>query len=371
MPSSPFSHSPLPSFRVLYWNCREAVRRKPDIENLCQSYDIIFLSETLLKPHHLFSIFGFKVTRNDSDVGRQGIALLIRNNITFSFINLANILRGDDSVEAIGIKIFVCGTSAAIFGIYKHPGNCPQDTWQKIFNLANTFPHSLLFGDLNAHHPYWGAPAPNSAGKVIMDLLDRFPFTFLNPITPTFISPPGITPSLIDLAIASCGFAALLNVEILKDTCGSDHRPIEITVNANIKTNNIFSHKHKFSREQFKCFTQALETRADFIKSSVLNITDNEPIAQYDTFFDLLQKCISDFSPSSNNSAANNYSNLNELNKKHPPSPWWNADCEEAIKSRKKTFKIYRKNPFIANYQAYRKQVSETRRILRAAKRES
>ncbi|XP_071582342.1 uncharacterized protein [Temnothorax nylanderi] len=341
---------------------------------MSESHDIIFLAETLLNPLHSFSIPGFKIIRQDRDTGRQGIALLIRNSINFTPINLDNILKTDDSVEAIGVKISVNNTSTALFGIYRHPiGVCPQRTWQRFFNLANSFPQSLLLGDLNAHHPYWGASSPNSAGHVIMDLLDRFPFTLLNPNTPTFIPPPGITPSLIDLVIASCNLVPLLNTHVLNDTRGSDHRPIGTTVNAKIKTNCIFSHKYKLTKIQLRELASSLESKTQEIETLVLRDADNEPLKQYDSFIDSLQKVVDSISLPSNTPRTCNRNSIQQSNNSHqnpPPAPWWNAECEEAVKARSRACRTYRRNPTVNNFQVYRNQVTTTRKTLRTAKRE-
>ncbi|TGZ52458.1 hypothetical protein DBV15_11507 [Temnothorax longispinosus] len=196
-----------------------AIHKKLDVKRLCEYYDIIFLAETLLKPHHTYSIFGFNNIRHDSDVGKQGIALLICSNINYTPINLNNILNSDKSVEAIGVKISVNYTSTALFGLYRHPGGpCPQNTWQKIFNLANSFSQSLLLGNLNAHHPYWGASTPNSAGRAIMDILDRFPFILLNTILTLQVS---FLPQELQALLSQKDIATSLAEDLLKHF-GSD-----------------------------------------------------------------------------------------------------------------------------------------------------
>ncbi|XP_024870718.1 uncharacterized protein LOC112453918 [Temnothorax curvispinosus] len=325
MPSNISSSASSPSFNIIYWNCRGASLRKPDIEKLSESHDIIFLAETLLNPLHPYSIPEFKVIRQDRDTGRQGIALLIRNNIKFTLIILDSILKVDDSVEVIGIKISVNNTSTALFGLYRHPtGICPQRTWQRFFNLSNSFPQSLLLGDFNAHQSHWGASSPNSAGHVIIDSLDRFSFMLLNPNMPTFIPPPGIKPSLIDLVIASCNFVSLHNTRVFNDTRGSDHRPIGITVNAKIKTNCVFSHKYKFTKKQLRELTSSLESKMHEIEALDLRDADNEPLKQYDSFINSLQEVIDTISPPSNTPRTNNGSSIQQQNNTHhslPPAP--------------------------------------------------
>ncbi|XP_077277114.1 uncharacterized protein LOC143905527 [Temnothorax americanus] len=363
------------NLKVLYWNCRGVVHKKPDIDKLSEQYDIIFLAETLLRPYHFFSINGFDVVRLDNDTNKQGTALLVRNSINHFPINLDNVLSADHSIEAIGTKIFVNGNSTALFGIYRHPGAfCPPSTWHKLFNLADQFPQSLILGDLNAHHPHWGAPSPNPAGKIIIDLLDRFPFTLINPPTYTYIPPPGITPSLLDLAIASCSFAPFSTSMFFKTPSAATTAPlISLSMlksnRITIKSNQIFSHKYKFTKEQFKALIHEFQLRAQEIEDRVLEIPDDAPLERYKTFISLLQDSLDKLSTPSPSSSLSSPTATDYSHPHSPPAPWWNPDCEAAVQARRKALKNYRKYPTPNNYYIYRSQVTDTRKILRSAKR--
>ncbi|KAJ8018886.1 hypothetical protein HOLleu_42881 [Holothuria leucospilota] len=51
--------------------------------------------------------------------------------------------------------------------------------------------------------------------------------------------------------------------------------------------------------------------------------------------------------------------------------PWFNTDCEEEIKDRKKALSIFKKYPNIVNLSYYLKARAKARRIIKSSKRES
>ncbi|TGZ38134.1 hypothetical protein DBV15_09986 [Temnothorax longispinosus] len=273
-----------PGCGILYWNCRGAVSKKPEIEKLCEDYEVIFLAETCMTPANDFSIRGFKVLRRDSfDPGVRGMLALVKETILFSQIDLAGLL--DPSVEAIGLELKIASVRTIVVGVYRHPKPFVQNTWRDLFSLVGSREYFLLMGDINAHHPYWGATRVNSAGSCIVDILDQYPLKLINADLPTYIPPPGITPSLLDLTICSSNLAPLCESLTLRDTMGSDYRPIIVHVNRQVRSVKVFSYKHKLSKEQWRSFTSILQSRAEDLEAEVLGISDKEPLQQYRVFF--------------------------------------------------------------------------------------
>ena len=73
--------------KILQWNAR-SIKNKSDFPNYCDTYDIIALNETRLKPKDNFHINNFEIVRFDR-ISNQGggIAILIRKNLIFDVLN--------------------------------------------------------------------------------------------------------------------------------------------------------------------------------------------------------------------------------------------------------------------------------------------
>lgn len=62
-------------------------------------------------------------------------------------------------------------------------------------------------------------------------------------------------------------------------------------------------------------------------------------------------------------------SNRKNNNSKLNPAPWWNEECELAVKRRKEGLKIYRTAPTIENYRLYKKICRDCKKVLKTQKR--
>lgn len=105
---------------LIYWNCRGILNKKPEIEKLAESHEVIILAEICLTPSHDFRIRRFEYLRKDcTKPGMRGMAVLIKNFIVYSILDLAGIL--DPSVEAFVFYLFTCQGEFAVVEAYRHP----------------------------------------------------------------------------------------------------------------------------------------------------------------------------------------------------------------------------------------------------------
>ncbi|KYQ60593.1 hypothetical protein ALC60_00347, partial [Trachymyrmex zeteki] len=96
------------------------------------------------------------------------------------------------------------------------------------------------------------------------------------------------SPTTIDLAMASSSVASLCDAVILSDLFGSDHYPIEVLVNCLVMIANIFSYKIMLT--PWSDITQYLYDNADAIIRIINSINPDDPLTQYNTFFDCVSK---------------------------------------------------------------------------------
>lgn len=83
---------------------------------------------------------------------------------------------------------------------------------------------SLILGDFNLHHQFWGSPVASRASEIFVDWLVDSSFCILNSVAPMHVAPSGIC-SLIDLSLCSSDLLASTSFQVEDDTYDSDHRP--------------------------------------------------------------------------------------------------------------------------------------------------
>lgn len=224
--------------------------KKAEIEKLSEVYDVMFLAETCLGSQQDFRIRGFDCLRVNSNLTNvRGMLVLIRNPIAYSSLDLSYIM--DNSLEVLGVKLFFNNTQLCLLAAYRHP-NVPTvaNTFSSLTAFVKDHNPSILLGDFNAHHPMWGGKRINSAGRILSKFIDERPLIILNLSTSlTYISFSSFSSSTIDLALASPHVSSICEARVLTDLHGSDHFPIEVSINCKVRTPSI-SHKIKLSEFQ-------------------------------------------------------------------------------------------------------------------------
>ncbi|XP_018300274.1 uncharacterized protein [Mycetomoellerius zeteki] len=155
------------SLRLLYWNCREALGKKAEVDKMAESYDIIFLAETCAGEDRDFCVHGFDCVRTDANSsGKRGMLVLIRNPITYAIIDLISYL--DCSIEALAISLSLNNSHLVLVGAYSHPNLlAPRAALSNLISFVGSYDPAILMGDFNAHHPLWGAVRSNTAGRIL------------------------------------------------------------------------------------------------------------------------------------------------------------------------------------------------------------
>lgn len=145
------------STRLMYWNCRGAISKKPDIERLSEITDTLILAETCVTQIHNFRLWKYNSIRlHHVPGGARGLIIFLKNDITYQQIDTSSI--NDSSIEMIIFQIFTDTSSVMVAGIYRHPNMVTSaDTYNKIFSILEKSNQFLIMGDLNSHHPLWGS----------------------------------------------------------------------------------------------------------------------------------------------------------------------------------------------------------------------
>lgn len=358
---------PASSLRVAYWNCRGIIGKKPDVEKLLEGLDVLVAAETCLSGPSEFSVRDFEVVRSDSGPGKRGIAVLVRRRLNYRCIDFQRTL--DPSIECLAIEIFSRGKSNRIVGIYRHPNIPPsRDSIRKIMAFAGSNPSSIVVGDFNAHHPLWGSQRTSLAGRLIVEEMQDYNVVLLSSPSHTFLPPPPKNPSTLDLVFASPDVAPLVECTVHDDLCGSDHLPIFISINKMYDSVESFSCKRRIAPKQWKVIEENLSLLSESLIKKISEISICDPLAKYQTFFSEVEEVVNKVCPPPRN-CSGRFSYNKGSRRGSPPAPWWSAECAEAISRRKAAYREYRHNPTVENYDLLKKQINDSRQVLRLAKR--
>jgi len=312
------------------------------------------------------SIPGFKSVRLDiTRPGLRGLCILIRNDYSFSVVDLRGISH--PSVEILGVSLSCSLDSpVAIFNIYRHPNlQTPFSFYRRLFSCILSIKHVLLLGDFNAHHPAWDTGKQDRSGELLYRSYESTNLVLLNDGSCTHISPPGLSNSTIDLSLATCGLAPLCEFSVEPDSHGSDHFPVNILINETAPSVRRFYYKLKLNRKQLDALHCLLDREsAGFEEVIFPPLSSLNPLEKYSKFCSVLMGVIASVASVGVPDSAGGISGRSPV-----PAPWWSLKCSEAVASRRTLCRIYKADPSLDNWISFRREVARCRRVLKREKR--
>lgn len=337
------------STSFIQWNCRGIKGNYEELKSLL--YDnkpiAVCLQETLLKDSDNISFKGYdiynKTVISPAD-GRAtgGSSILVRKDTPHKLINL------DSPLQAVAVTISTHKT-ISICSVYIPPRSAIVD--KEIDNLLNQLPSPiLLLGDFNAHSEIWGCNDLDDKGRKLEDLCTRHDFCILNDKSHTYIHPATGTFSAIDISICSPSIFMDLKWNVGKDQCGSDHYPIFI--HSDPPTDPEKPPKWLLHRANWDLFELLCST--DINCNTFKNV--DSPLEKFST-------CLMDIASASvpKSSAVS----------KHIQKPWFNKECEKAVKDRKNALHKFTMQPTQDNFAKYRAARAKARKVIKENKRKS
>ena len=171
------------------------------------SIDVLAIQETRLRPTlTTFKVGNYAVVRKDADAGQVGIALLFRDGLAFSQVDIPAQYQG---LEAILAQVPIAGNRlATICNLYSHPHDSLPI--QFIQYLEKTYKDLIVLGDLNASSTEVGCPHDNMKANDIIRLFNEtnlLPMNMIDP-RPTRMGYAGQNDNLLDWIITSSPVAA-------------------------------------------------------------------------------------------------------------------------------------------------------------------
>jgi len=231
---------------IFQWNCNGLLAHINEFKHhlSVNSYDVICLQETFLKPTKNFSLTGYSVVRKDRlGIAKGGLVTLIKDSLNYTDIT------PQDGIECITVRIKTNNSYITVVNLYIPPDHTVNsDLLSSIFT-----PRTVIVGDLNAKNRLWGSPDADQRGMVIENLMDDNNFVVLNNGQPTYTHYNG-TQTHLDLALICHTLGTKSDWEVVSDTLGSDHSPTVTHINVHPTQETDNSQKFLLSKADWESF---------------------------------------------------------------------------------------------------------------------
>ena len=333
---------------IVQWNCRGFRANRPDIDLLIQDLNPIAfcLQETLIRePVSLKGYVPYHKHARTDDFHRPhgGVSIFVQQKIPQRNIPL------NTNLEAVATRVTLNNKTITICSIYNRP-SLPLKS-NELFDLTNQLPMPfIMLGDFNAHNILWGGNNTDPNGREVENLINLSSLCLWNTGSPTYIHPGSGSQTSIDLSICSPSIYMDFTWTVGDSTLGSDHLPIFIKPMTPYESSKIphwqFS---KADWTKFKTICEAQLTNTDFLISA-------DPIETFtEQLHDIALKCI----PKSSTKSC------------QPKKPWFDEECNRAIKQRNKALHKFYHSPTVENHNNYKLLRAKCRKLIKDKKKET
>jgi ribonuclease HI len=252
----------------------------------------------------------------------------------------------------------VGGQTMKIVNVYFPSGCTKKEHTQWITELEND--NWLVVGDFNAHHALWGGcqSSTDTAGDILASHIIDSDLCLLNDGSSTRIPDQnGPRATAIDISIISSNMYASAEWEVYNDTLGSDHFPITTFlygVDLAIKSDVV--EKYDYEKADWQKFVSLLNS-ADYSLCSDGTATSVED--HYQNLSDIIIDAADKAIPKKR---------VSQLSK-HSPNPWWNDDCEAAVRRKRRAFTRYKRRQSEESYNELKLSRIECKRTIANSKK--
>ena len=300
----------------------------------------VCLQETKLAPDATFGMRGYSVYRKDQrneTIAHGGVLLAIRHSIPSQQVTLQT------SLQAVAARVHLNNNVVTLCSLYLPPGIVfPRN--ELICLLTELPPPVVVLGDFNAHHVVWGCRDCCSRGRTLERLIHEEQLCVLNTGTRTHFTTPTGQTSVLDLSLCSPQLAHLFSWTVDDDPAGSDHFPVWLKYQDRA---TLSSRPQRWNLR--KANWSDFNTRMEELVAS--------PADSMESFTSKILYSATETIPRTTGMP------------RRPPVPWWTDECKEAIRARRRAFRVFDRMSTAENLVAFRKARARARRTIKEAKR--
>ena len=315
---------------------------------------VLCLQETNFKDNKYTNLKNFNIAyknRISSRIASGGVAIYLKHNISYVEIPL------NTDIEAIAISGIIHNREICICNVYI-PNNFDLQE-AELSNLIMQLPTPfLLVGDFNCHNTLWGSTSTDARGRIIEKILLKSEIILINTNEPTHFNMANGSFSSIDLAFCSPSLHDIVNFTVMSDLYNSDHFPLFIEIINNDTNSHSGQTRWKFKKADWPVYKLEIIRNLPLLRNP--DVFKDEDINQIvEDFTTLITEAASTSIPKTSN------------NSKKGGLPWWNEECQKAIKDKKHAFNVYKKHKTFSNLLEFKRTRAIARKVLKQAKRSS
>ena len=343
---------------ILSWNARGLTGDKiSELQLLVnkQQPDIVAIQETHFKPNAKPKrLQGYQyppelISRDEKRGG--GLALYLKNGIKYLLLKE----RKYDGTELQAIKVFGDHTNIEIHNCYlANRENISKNSLQFLEK------DSIFIGDFNLHHNLWNPPGysiQDKLAKELIEILDSKHLMILNNGEVTRLGEClDQNDTAVDLAIIPTKLAYKSSLKVHQSSLGSDHLPLLLNIEfqTTLEPPKTIP-KWKTHKADWALFKQLAEQGFNYDTTN-LEINKHEAL-----FIEALNKYAEKSIPKTNC----------KTKKLRKSVPWWNKQCDLAIRKRKNARTKYKFRKTQENLDLYKAARKEAKKVIQQAKKEN
>ena len=269
---------------ISFCNCQGIRPKRKELELYIKDNEIniVALNETFLDKKLTFKIPGYDTIRNDRSTGHKGgVAFLVKHGLVIN----KEYRNSDFSIitenESLAINLDLSNNQNVILAtIYCPNGNPNLSRFQTINNLSDNV---MFVGDFNSKLVSFGCAHRNPSGPMHKNIQKQLNLIYLNRDEHTHMDRAKGSTDILDMAFISPNLAKHDIQFLIGDDLGSDHLPIEISIDTPPHRNTFTNYtKYKFDQTDREVLESTLEEAlgsADF--SGHLSISDLDKYADF------------------------------------------------------------------------------------------
>ena len=269
---------------ITFWNCQGVRSKHKELKLYLKenTIDIIALNETFLTKTINFKLQGYDTIRNDHSTGqRGGVAFLVKHGLVVNkeFGNADfNIITKNEAL-AITLELS-CNQNLTLATIYCPNGNPNLSLFRTINNLSDNV---MFVGDFNSKLEAFGCASKNTSGPMLKTIQNKLNLIYINNDEHMHLDRRTGSTDILDMAFI-CENLAIHDIQFqIGVDLGSDHLPIEISIDITPHRNTFTNHiKYKFDQTDREVFESILkETLGSEDFSGHLSTTDLDKYADF------------------------------------------------------------------------------------------
>ena len=265
-----------------------------------------------------------------------GSTILVRDNILHSYVNL------DTDLQDVAVRLTLDKT-ITLCSVYIPTNSSLSLTLTQ--NFADQLPTPfIIMSHFNGHNLLWGSKTTTDKGIQLEDFISQERLCIINDGTDTYLHHGNGFHSAIDLTVTYPSLLLDFSWKVHDDLCGSDHFPI--ILESLYSTVGERPTRYKFDKADWPLYEQMCREK---LQTEMIR-NDTDSILKFnETVISIADETIPKTS----------------TNPKHPGKPWFNDECKDAIKNRKKAERRLGKHPTSDNLGNFRIFRAKARRTLK------